>query len=150
MKNTKERLQAYAEVDYILKHMEDTYVEKVPEDVRRTFEEWKDTEYVVNIDIQKPLEEQNLKRTTLVILSLLNMKYWCETEEEKQEIIKEWEENEKVHSESLIGIDALEKVFNNNVSSKVEKEKETSLVKVEEVGIFKKILMKIQKMFKRR
>lgn len=150
MKNTKERLQSYAEVDYILKHMEDIYVEKVPEDVRRTFEEWKDTEYSVNIDIQKPLEEQNLKRTTLVILSLLNMKYWCETEEEKQAIIKEWEENEKVHSESLIGIDALEKVFNNNVSSKVEKEEETSLVKVEEVGIFKKILMKIQKMFKRR
>lgn len=149
MKNTKERLQAYAEVDYILKHMEEEYIEKVPEDLRKIFEEWKDTEYSVDIDIQKPLEEQNLKRTTLVILSLLNMKYWCETEEEKQAIIKEWEENEKIHGESLIGIEAVEKVFNINVSSEEEKEEETGLVKLEEVGIFKKILMKIQKMFRR-
>ena len=85
---------AYAEVDAILNVLEDEYVNKVPEKVRKFFADEKIKDYEPVIDIDIPLTEQNLKRETMVLLAILNLNYWCESENEKQEFLNELSKNE--------------------------------------------------------
>lgn len=40
------------------------------------------------INVSKTLEEQNLRKSTIVILAILDMNYWCESEEEKKRLYK--------------------------------------------------------------
>lgn len=46
-------------------------------------------DYKPEIDTDTPLIDQNLKRETIVLLAILNLNYWCDTPEEKQEILDE-------------------------------------------------------------
>lgn len=74
---------AYSEVYAILNMIEDEYKERVPKNVMDFFEEERDKEYNPIIDVNIPLEKQNLKRKTIVLLAILNLNYWCDSEEEK-------------------------------------------------------------------
>ena len=87
-------LKAYSEVDKILSFMEIRYVEKVPKKMREMFKNEKLQDYEPNIDKNIPLEEQQLERKTLAILAMLNLNYWCENEEEKEELIRAYSNNE--------------------------------------------------------
>ena len=141
---------AYAEVDEILNHIDDDYVKRIPQKIREFFKEERNKEYNTIIDINKPLEEQNLKRSTIVILAILNMNYWCDTDEEKREIIESWAKNEEREEAEL-----REKYNPDNIFKKKEKVQEenkkltTDLVQYKEPNIFKKILNKIKSLFKR-
>lgn len=94
-------LKAYAEVDTILSCMESQYVEKVPKKMRNLFKNEKLIGYEPKIDKNMPLDKQNLQRKTLSILAMLNLNYWCEDENEKQELIKEYAENDRRKEEEL-------------------------------------------------
>ena len=87
---------AYSEVCTILNMLEDEYKERVPKNVMDFFEEERDKEYNPIIDVNIPLEKQNLKRKTLVLLAILNLNYWCDSEEEKQEILDSFAKNEEL------------------------------------------------------
>lgn len=94
-----ENMLAYAEIDEILNLLEDDYRERVPKKVRDFFKEEKIKDYHPEIDIEKPLIEQNLKRETMVLLAILNLNYWCENEEEKQRFLNELDKNEEEKKE---------------------------------------------------
>lgn len=83
---TLEDIQAYAEVDYIINHMNEKYQKLVPEKLRKFFTEYKDPTYLVKINPYVPLESQGLKKYTLEIIALLHLKYWCEDETRKKEL----------------------------------------------------------------
>ena len=40
------------------------------------------------------IEDQEIKESTVNILAMLNVNYWCETEEHKQELLKRYQEND--------------------------------------------------------
>ena len=86
---------AYSEIYAIINLMEDQFIDKVPKKIKDFFEEERDKEYYPIIDVNIELDEQNLQRETLVILAILSLNYWCESEEEKQKLIKAYSENEK-------------------------------------------------------
>lgn len=90
-----DNMLAYAEVDEILKLLEHKYIEKIPEGMRQFFKEERSNDYKPKIDTEIPLIQQNLKRETLVLLTILNLNYWCENKEEKQKILNELGKNEK-------------------------------------------------------
>ena len=141
---------AYAEVDEILNYIEDEYVEKIPQKIRDFFKEERNKEYKPIIDVNKSLEEQNLKRSTIVILAILNMNYWCESEEEKKEIIQSWAENEEKAEAELREKYNPDNIFKKKESLQEEtKEIITDLIQYKEPNIFKKILNKIKELFKR-
>ena len=71
----------------------------MPKKVRDFFKEEKIKDYHPEIDIEKPLIEQNLKRETMVLLAILNLNYWCENEEEKQRFLNELDKNEEEKKE---------------------------------------------------
>ena len=144
----KDLSKVYSEVDEILNYIDSEYVEKIPLKVRTFFKEEKNEKHIPIIDIEKPLEEQNLNRDTIVILAILNYNYWCESEEEKQEILKEWAENDSKYEAEL-----REKYNPDNLFKKKENIeeniKETAIVEYKELNFIQKLLRKIQKFFRR-
>lgn len=92
-------MMAYSEIFEILSLMEEEDKEKVPQEVRDFFEEQRMKEYKPNIRTDIPLTEQNLRRETVVLLTILVINYWCDSEEEKQSFIDELEKNEKIKKE---------------------------------------------------
>lgn len=141
MKNNK---IAYAEVDEILSLMDEKYVNIIPKQLRAIFKEEKSSDYKPKISTEKLLNEQNLQRETLVILAILCLNYWCESEEEKKELIKVYSENEKKKETEI-----REKYNPDNIFKK-PKEKNDSVQVVEyHENILKKIWIKIKLLLKK-
>ena len=142
---------AYAEIDEILNLLEDKYREKVPEKVRTFFKEEKMVDYKPTIDVNTPLIQQNLKRETLVLLAILNINYWCENEEEKQFFLNELAKNEeeKKRLEEKYNPDNLFKNNNDVSPDKIVEPQNISMVEYKKQGIFKRILDKITRFFKK-
>ncbi len=92
---TLDDIKAYAEIDYIINHMNEKYIKKIPEKLKSFFSEFKDPTYEVKIDPYVPLENQGLKKYTLEIIALLHLRYWCEDEKRKQELYELMIENKE-------------------------------------------------------
>ena len=145
-------LKAYAEVDKILSFMEIKYVEKVPQKMREMFKNEKLQGYEPNIDKNIPLEEQQLERKTLAILAMLNLNYWCENQEEKQELLRAYSDNDKKREEELrekYNPDNIFKNKNKEQDAEQETDKITSVVEYKEKNLIKKLLDKIKRLFRR-
>lgn len=141
-----ENMLAYAEIDEILNLLEDDYREMVPKKVRDFFKEEKMKDYHPEIDIEKPLIEQNLKRETMVLLAILNLNYWCENEEEKQSFLDELDKNEKEKNE-------LEEKYNPDNLFKKKQDESTEnnlqIIEYKKPNFIQILLTKIKKFFKR-
>ena len=143
-------MMAYSEVYEILNLLDKDYKEKVPDKVRTFFEEERLKDYKPEIDTDTPLIDQNLKRETIVLLAILNLNYWCDTPEEKQEILDELSNNEKEKKELL------EKYNPDNLFKKRPEEKqefahteELSVVEYKKPNFIQKLLSKIARLFKK-
>ena len=91
---TREDIIAYAEVDYIINHMNEKYQEMIPESIRNFFATIKEPGYNANIDPRKPLANQGFRQYTLEIIALFLLKYWCQDEERKQELNNRMKQNQ--------------------------------------------------------
>ena len=146
-------MMAYSEVYEILNLLDKEYKEKVSDKVRTFFEEERLKKYKPKIDTDTLLIDQNLKRETIVLLAILNLNYWCDTPEEKQEILDELSNNEKEKQEFIEKYNP-DNLFKNKQNDVIENEnkintQEVSLVEYKKQGIFKRILDKITKFFKK-
>jgi len=141
-----ENMLAYAEIDEILNLLEDDYRERVPKKVRDFFKEEKMKDYHPEIDIEKPLIEQNLKRETMVLLAILNLNYWCENEEEKQRFLNELDKNEEEKKE-------LEEKYNPDNLFKKKQDESTEnnlqIIEYKKPNFIQILLTKIKKFLKR-
>ena len=141
-----ENMLAYAEIDEILNLLEDDYRERVPKKVRDFFKEEKMKDYHPEIDIEKPLIAQNLKRETMVLLAILNLNYWCENEEEKQRFLNELDKNEEEKKE-------LEEKYNPDNLFKKKQDESTEnnlqIIEYKKPNFIQILLTKIKKILKR-
>lgn len=141
-----ENMLAYAEIDEILNLLEDDYRERVPKKVRDFFKEEKMKDYYPEIDIEKPLIEQNLKRETMVLLAILNLNYWCENEKEKQRFLNELDKNEEEKKE-------LEEKYNPDNLFKKKQDESTEnnlqIIEYKKPNFIQILLTKIKKILKR-
>ena len=122
---TLEDIQAYAEVDYIINHMNQKYKEKVPPKMLAFFSELKDPNHVIKINPYVPLQNQGLKRYTLEIIALLHLKYWCEDEERKKELYNIMLRNQEKLEEQMRDRYSVEKLFDNTSETASENDKDT-------------------------
>lgn len=114
---TREDLIAYAEVDYVIKHMNERYVSKLPQNLLDFFDTIKDPEHEVYIDPYKPLQNQGLQKYALEIIALLHVKYWCADQARKEELLEKMRENQEKFEAQL-----REKFNTDNLFNKPEKE----------------------------
>jgi hypothetical protein len=110
---TLEDIQAYAEVDYIIHHMNERYIEKVPTKLLDFFKSVKDPTYDVYVNPHIPLQDQGLKRYTLEILAILHVKYWCENEQRKAELLAMMQENQDKLETQIREKFSVDKLFDN-------------------------------------
>lgn len=139
--------KAYKEIYKILNLMEKEYADKIPQKLKDLFEREKDNSFSVHINMDKPLENQNLQKDTLTILAILYINYWVESDEEKQELIKLFSDVDK-KNEEFYSVDKLfkkqEKIANIN-----DKTTERQLI-VQNNNFFMKLINKIKKLFKKK
>ena len=138
--------KAYSEIYEILNLMEEEYVNKVPQKLRDLFKMEKEDNFSVNINIDKPLENQNLQKDTLTILAVLYINYWSESDEEKQELIKLFRDVDK-RNEEFYSTDNLFKK-----TGKMENLNDKTIngqLIVPKNNFFIKIINKIKKLFKK-
>ena len=146
-------MMAYSEVYEILNLLDKEYKEKVPDKVRTFFEEERLKDYKPEINVDIPLIDQNLKRETITLLAILNLNYWCDTPEEKQEVLDELANNEKEKQEVLEKYNP-DNLFKNKQNDAIENEKtinaqEVSLIEYKKPNFIQKLLSKIARLFKK-
>ena len=139
--------KAYAEVDKILSFMEKNYIEKVPEKMRDMFKNEALEDYKPNIRQDIPLDEQNLQRKTFAVLAMINLNYWCEDENEKQNLLQIYAKNDKIKEEKIREKYNPSNILKNKKAS-IQDEKTLSLTKYHEGNFLNKIVRKIKSFFK--
>lgn len=162
MTNLQKTKQAYAEIDAFIEILPDDIKRKIPKNMKEFFKNQKDKNYKKEIDINIPIEDQNLKEETLALIALLYIKYICEDEEEKRNLKNIYAENERKYREEIRDKYSVEKAmqkrnevrnsFNNKentIKNQNESTKEKSLTEYKE-SILKKIINKIKSLFKRK
>lgn len=133
---------AYAEVFQVLEILGNNYKKEIPQTILKIIEEKKDNNHKIDV------ANENLSRVALIIISILNLKYW-EKDENKIKFLKEkYFENEKKHVELINAYkqsDWLKKdnnnselILNNNTSLIVKKERMIDKI----IKFFKKIIGK--------
>ena len=137
---------AYAEVDAILDMLETEAVEKIPVKVREFFKNEKDKNYIPKISEDfSEIENMELMRETICLLTILDINYWCETEEEKQFVLNKLKENDRIKEEEL-----REKYNPDNIFKNKNKIQEiVAMVEYKEPNFIRRLLDKIKRLFKR-
>lgn len=147
--------QAYAEIDEFLRLLDEEDRNKIPVKLRELFKREKDKEYSKDIDINKPIEEQNLKEETLTLIAILYLEYWCENEKEKEELKDIYRKNEEIYQRELNQKYNPDNLFKKSSNNKNEEEKDKIKVDNEQTNIIvykesiiRKIFNKIKSLFK--
>ena len=111
---------AIAEVDYIIHHMNERYLNKIPQKIRDYITILKKKNVEIYVDPKQPLEKQGLKEFTLYFLMILNLKYWC-NDERRKDILTMMEQNQKKYDDKINNIfgqaNSVNSVSGNEVAS---------------------------------
>ncbi len=139
----KEFARALSEIDFILKNTDENLQKKIPQSFWNYIEENKDEEYQVTIDMNIPLENQNIREDTINLMAIVYRNYFC-TLDEKKEYDEILNQNEQKYQEKY----SYENLFKSNkVEEQVQKEQQTENVQIieyKEENIFNRILNKIK------
>lgn len=91
--NSETRM-AYSEIYEFINLLDKNEQSKIPQKLKDFFKNEKDDKYIKSINLDIPLNKQNLKRETLSLIALINLKY-LETDKTRKEIlIKNYKQNE--------------------------------------------------------
>ena len=137
--------KAYSEVYEILKLVDKEYFDKIPKKFVEFLKREKDNNYIPNINENIPLEEQKLLNDTINILAMIKLDYWCSSEEEKSELLKLLNENEKKHKEKINEKYNLENIFGRTTNREIK-----DLVEVKEKKWYEKFWDMFRNIFKKR
>lgn len=141
--------KAYAEIAKILEFLEDEYLQKIPDKLINLFEQEKLKDYDPIIDPNISLNKQNLQKKTFVLLAIINLNYWVETEEEREALIKIYKENDIVEEKIALEKYPIDNLFKNKSKTTFTSNSiENSIITYQEKNFFVKILDKMISLFK--
>lgn len=144
--------EAFVEVEEILKIMPVELSEKIPMKFRKIIIENQAPDY--KVIIQEPLEQQKLKKETLVILGLIYRDFLCDEQERKELKIQDAQELEKIEKELQQKYD-IQNVFdarkeNRKKQEVSEDDYSTSLTLYEKPTFLKRLFNIIKGIFKKK
>ena len=145
--------QAYTEIDNFIELLTEKDKNKIPKKLRLFFKEEKDKNYIKPINIEIPIKEQNLKEETLALIALLNIKYLCKDDKERERLTKVYQDNDRKYQEILKGKYDADNLFKKRiVTSKAIEEnipEEYSISEYKERNFLQKLFDKIKQLFKK-
>lgn len=142
-----ERAIAYSEVYAILKMMNPQYLDKIPNKLQEAIIEEMDKNYQPKIVSDIPLKDQKLKPKTYTILAMLNLNYWCESQEHKEELLKIYSNNEKIKEAKIREQYNPDNIFKNRTNSTANNTTDTVALVGYKESVFKRFLDKIKSIF---
>lgn len=142
--------KAYSEINEFIGLLTVEEQNEIPKKLRDFFKKEKDNEYVKNINPNIAIEEQNLMQETLTLIAMLNLKYWCKDEQEKEKLKSIYSENERKYQEELRKKYNPDNIFNNRKNIEEKKEEQFNSIAMVEYkeSIFEKIKKIIVNIFK--
>ena len=96
----EETIQAYTEIGCLLKYFPNSFIEKLPNKLLEIINSKADRKYLIDVDTDKSINEQNISNKTKLILAVLTYNYWSD-EKQKDSIRKELYDNEEIYQRKL-------------------------------------------------
>lgn len=146
---------AYSEVYAIINLLEDEYLDKIPKKIINFFDEEREKNYIPVIDVNVSLLKQNLQRETMILLTILKLNYWCNSEEEKQEIRDNLYRNQQIKIKKQKELEEQynpNNLFKNRTKTNTSNDSPSNLEMIEykKQNFIQVLLNKIMNFFKRR
>ena len=138
--------EAFAEVDEILKIMPIDLLSKIPAQFRQIISENKANNY--KVEIKEPLEEENLKKETVIVLGLIYRDFLASPDEREELQLKDAEELKRIEQEMQKQYD-MENIFKKKRSNKTSQDDDipTDLTIYKEPGFLKKLFNLVKGIF---
>ena len=140
--------EIYSEVSSILNLLGESYIKKLPVSLFNMIKEEKRQDYNPKYDSKINLEQQNMKRETLSMIALFHLNYWCNSDEEKNELKTLFKTNEEKHQAEIREKYNPDNLFKKRSTQQEEYvvTKEVAMVEYKE-PFLKRIFNKIKRMF---
>ena len=137
--------KVFAEVYEILSILGDNYIEKIPVKLYQLIDNSRDNNFFPKYSLDKPFYEQGVSKKSISIIALLHLNYWCNSEDEKNELRHLLNKNEKNLQEELRAKYNPENIFKKN---QVYPENNMALIEVKKEKKINRIINFIRKIFK--
>ena len=106
--------------------------------------------YEVNINKSNPLDKNYLSKKTMVIIAMLNYKYWCPNKKVKDMLYKTYSANNEKYQKEIEEKYSVDNLFKNKQNAIQIKQNEESVAMIEyKESIFRRIINKIKGIFHR-
>jgi len=140
--------EIYSEVYSILNLLGESYIKKLPVSLFNMIKEEKRQDYNPKYDSKINLEQQNMKRETLSMIALFHLNYWCNSDEEKNELKTLFKTNEEKHQAEIREKYNPDNLFKKRSTQQEEyvATNEVAMVEYKE-PFLKRIFNKIKRMF---
>ena len=135
---------AYAEVGALLDFLGDSYKQKIPEKVIKLFDVPQKKDYKIT------RETKELSRNALIIISILNLKYWEQDCNKKEQLKNIYDKNEKEYQEKINAYKKDDWLKNRKKSLETITSAELSLITQENLSILEKIKSFFRKLIHRK
>lgn len=145
---TYETKQAYSEVCAVLENMPNEYISKIPKKIIKLFETERLTNYEPNINKSNPLDKNKLSKKAMVIIAMLNYKYWCPNKKVKDDLYKTYLSNNDKYQKEIEKKYSVDNLFKNknNITQVYNEGENVAMVEYKE-SVFKRIINKIKNIF---
>ncbi len=140
--------RALKEVYVILENSEEKIKRKIPENFKLFVSKNMDKEYIPNISFNNEAWEDTIMEETQQILAVIYRDYLV-TKEEREKLLKEESEEEKRIEQKLREKYNPDNIFKKNKEKDKSNDTNTSMIKIEEIKWYKKIISKILSIFKK-
>lgn len=145
--------ETYSEVYGILNMLGENYIKRLPNSLYKMIRESKSLTYNPQYSKEISLNEQNIKRESLSMIALFHLNYWCNSNEEKEQLKQLLKNNEEKHQAEIrkrYNPDNLFKNRKQEISTESQPfTKDVSMVEYKEKNFLQKLFDKIKHLFKR-
>ncbi len=145
--------EMYSEVYSILNLLGNNYIAKLPKSLFKMIEEEKSSTYNPQYSEDKSLNEQNIKRESLSMIALFHLNYWCNSNEEKEQLKQLFKNNEEKHQAEIRAKYNPDNLFKNRKQENTTESQpfinDVAIVKYKEKNFLQKIFDKIKYLFKK-
>ena len=138
--------EAFTEIDEILKIMPVDLLSKIPIQFRQLISENRAMNY--KVDIKEPIEENDLKEETIVLLGLIYRDFLASPEEREELQAKDAEALRKIEKEMQQQYD-MDNIFKKKKKIVQNQDVSTDLMLYKEPGFMKKLFNLIKGIFKK-
>ena len=145
--------ETYSEVYCILNMLGENYIKRLPNSLYKIIRDSKSSTYNPQYSKEKSLNEQNIKRESLSMIALFHLNYWCNSNEEKEQLKQLFKNNEEKHQAEIREKYNPDNLFKNRKQEITTESQpfinDVAIVKYKEKNFLQKIFDKIKYLFKK-